>query len=114
MQQNLEIFEQTFNAARIFESVLIQVEWVSSILINRIGSRLWSVKVEEQIWRRHENQIRQRYWSTDDDLIVTHQSTESADCDDDSSSFSPSDQQSKVLRRSSRSRKPVHCLIEQI
>ncbi|CAF3308547.1 unnamed protein product [Rotaria socialis] len=102
MQQNLETFEQTFNAARIFESVLIQ------------GSRLWSVKVEEQIWRRHENQIRQRYWSTDDDLIVTHQSTESADCDDDSSSFSPSDQQSKVLRRSSRSRKPVHCLIEQI
>ncbi|CAM2711225.1 unnamed protein product, partial [Rotaria socialis] len=38
----------------------------------------------------------------------------SADCDDDSSSFSPPDQQSKVLRRSSRARKPVHRLIEQI
>ncbi|CAF1181326.1 unnamed protein product [Rotaria magnacalcarata] len=91
-----------------------KVEWTSGVLISRIGSRLWSIKVGEQIWRRHENQIRQRYWSTDDDLIVTHQTTESADCDDDSSSCSPPDQQSKVLRRSSRTRKPVHRLIEQI
>ncbi|CAM4851535.1 unnamed protein product, partial [Rotaria magnacalcarata] len=91
-----------------------KVEWTSGVLISRIGSRLWSVKVGEQIWRRHENQIRQRYWSTDGDLIVTHQTTESVDCDDGSSSCSPPDQQSKVLRRSARTRKPIHRLIEQI
>jgi len=101
------------------------VKWTPGVLIDRQGSRIWTVKVENHFLRRHENQILPRQWSTDEDIISndststaintdrpTATTTDRKNCS--STSTSSSDEASQVLRRSSRLRKPVRRLIEKI
>jgi hypothetical protein len=88
-----------------------KIKWTPGIILNSQGSRIWTIKVDEQIWRRHENQIKHRQWSTDQDVLITG---EIADQNSSSTSASPSNPTSPLLRRSSRVRKPVHRLIEEI
>jgi len=68
--------------------------------------------LEQQIWRQHENQIKARSWSDNDDVIVCE-----SESIDNSVSKQPviaprKDSQTKqqLLRRSSRTRKPVRRL----
>jgi len=72
--------------------------------------------LEQQIWRQHENQIKARSWSDNDDVIVCE-----SESIDNSVSKQPviaprKDSQTKqqLLRRSSRTRKPVRRLITEI
>ncbi|CAF1443856.1 unnamed protein product [Rotaria sp. Silwood1] len=55
---------------RDFRNNLNQVQWTPGVLIGRIGSRIWSIQISDKIWRRHENQIKIRCYSTDDDIIT--------------------------------------------
>ncbi|CAF3938147.1 unnamed protein product, partial [Rotaria sp. Silwood1] len=103
---------------RDFRNNSNKIKWTPGVLINQQGSRLWFVKVGNHIWRRHENQIKHREWSTDDDVITldptTMIETGTIDRNKCSSSSSISDQVSDTIRRSARLKKPVHRLIEEI
>jgi len=102
---------------RDFRKAQDKIKWTPGTLISRIGNRMWNVQVEQQIWRRHENQIKSRSWSDNDDVIV---------CESESIDKSISEQpvvaprqssqtkQQQPLRRSSRIRKPVKRLITEI
>ena len=81
---------------------------------------MYNVQVEQQIWRQHENQIKARSWSDNDDVIVCE-----SESIDNSISKQPviaprkdsqkkQQQQQQLLRRSSRARKPVKRLITEI
>ncbi|CAF1487624.1 unnamed protein product, partial [Didymodactylos carnosus] len=80
------------------------------------GSRIWIVKEENYTWRRH------REYSSDEDIIImdstpiTDQTTSTTTDHNkgSSTSSSSSDQDSQIVRRSSRLRKPVQRLIEEI
>ena len=106
-----------------------KVQWIPGSLNSPIGSRLWSVQVGNQVWRRHQNQIKHRAWSTDDDVTHSNLSSSTDELDvtspdllSDSSSDSTSSPTSpapptvppQTLRRSSRIRKPVNRLITEI
>ena len=108
----------------------IKVKWKPGILMDRQGFRLWSVSVENQTWRRHENQIKHRQWShndeNDDDAIMTTFSLmDTSETDRDASistqtttttstSTSSSDVESPIPRRSTRIRNPVRRYIQEI
>lgn len=47
-----------------------KVAWTPGVLIAREGARLWLVRVNDITWRRHENQIRHRACSDDNDLLT--------------------------------------------
>ncbi|CAF3793791.1 unnamed protein product [Rotaria sp. Silwood1] len=93
-----------------------KIRWIPSVLIDCVGSRMWTVKVEEQVQRRHENQIKHRQWSSsDEDVITMNILISTIDQDEDTSaSSSSSEQESTTIRRLSRIKKPVHGLIEEI
>ena len=96
---------------RDFRNAHNKIKWTPGTLLSRMGTRNWKVQVQQQTWKRHENQIQFRHWSTDDDVI-------SIDPDEVSTthnnSQTPSTQQQQHLRRSSRNRKPVKRLIQEI
>ncbi|CAF4389078.1 unnamed protein product, partial [Rotaria magnacalcarata] len=69
-----------------------KIEWTPGVLISRQGSRIWNVQVENNVWRRHENQIKIRHWSSDQPVILTNQtetSTPTSDNQNHSLSSSP-------------------------
>ena len=76
-----------------------------------MGNRNWKVQVQQQTWQRHENQIQSRQWSTDDDVIGFDSAQPPI-----SQTTQPRQApvQPQILRRSSRVRKPVKRLIQQI
>ncbi|CAF4186494.1 unnamed protein product [Rotaria magnacalcarata] len=83
-----------------------KIEWTPGVLISRQGSRIWNVQVENNVWRRHENQIKIRHWSFDQPVILTNQtetSTPTSDNQNHSLSSSPQ-KESQVIRQSSRPR----------
>ncbi|CAF3948225.1 unnamed protein product [Rotaria sp. Silwood2] len=90
-------------------------KWTSGTLIYQSGSRIWNVKVGTQIWRRHENQILNRHWSSDEDVIATSpvESQPSQEIKLSNSQNQKCDQQMPMLRRSMRKRQPVRRLIEE-
>ncbi|CAF4178451.1 unnamed protein product [Rotaria sordida] len=97
-----------------------QVKWTPGVLIGRIGSRIWSVQISDKIWRRHENQIKIRCYSTDDDVItIPTSSPPTTPTSNNSSSFSckPNPVQGAqgplILRRSSRKKRKTKRLIEE-
>jgi hypothetical protein len=124
---------------RDFRNSWTKVQWKPGILIQRQGSVLWTVKVEDQIWRRHENQIKPRKWLSNGDIVDdnaednadeviilnTLSSMDTGGKDQDSSistststspsesSYSSSGVESPILRRSARIRKPVCRYIEE-
>jgi hypothetical protein len=67
------------------------------------------------VWRRHENQIKIRHWENDEDFVILDQTTTKLD-DKTSSKNNESSivQDTQPLRRSSRVKKPVKRLIEEI
>jgi hypothetical protein len=67
------------------------------------------------VWRRHENQIKIRHWENDEDFVILDQTTTKLD-DKTSSQNNESSfvQDNQPLRRSSRVKKPVKRLIEEI
>ena len=105
-----------------------EVKWTAGVLIDRYGSRRWSVQVDHQTWRRHENQMKHRHWTNDQELprveatTPVHTSNGNSDHDGDqeeasSAVIAPEPEQHarpELLRRSSRHRKPVHRPIEDI
>ena len=54
-------------------------KWKVEKLIGRERARVWSVQVDDQIWRRHENQSKHRQWviEADEDKDVVVSSTTS-------------------------------------
>lgn len=104
---------------RDFRHAQDKIKWTPGTLISRKGNRLWNVQVKQQIWRRHENQIKSRSWSDNDDVTVCE-----SELIDNSISKQPAvapqqssqtkQQQQQPLRRSSRIRKPVKRLITEI
>jgi hypothetical protein len=110
---------------RDFRNGSNKVKWTPGVLIDPQGSRIWTIKVENHIWRRHENQILPRQWSTDEDIISNDSASTAINTDRPTAtttdhkscsltSTSSSDEASQVLRRSPRLRKPVRRLIEEI
>ncbi|CAF4492109.1 unnamed protein product, partial [Rotaria sp. Silwood2] len=94
-----------------------KINWTPGVLIQRQGSCIWAIKVGDKIWRRHENQIKHRYWSSDEDFITINSPTSNTTTDLEkslTSSTSLSDLDPQTLRRSSRFKKPTHRLIEEI
>ncbi|CAF1238950.1 unnamed protein product [Rotaria sordida] len=78
-----------------------KIKWTPGLLIDRQGFRIWIVKVGHHTRRRHENQIKHREWSTDDDVITTDPTITTTDHNKCSStSYSTSEQDLQVLRRS--------------
>ena len=119
------------------------VKWTAGTLLQRIGSSVWSVKVQEQVWRRHTNQIKLRHWidstqphaahrNSDDETqlmaIPDNRSQTMSTSNDKTQTESKPDQPAQctkhhpsktphpppILRRSDRIRKPVRRLIEEI
>jgi transposase InsO family protein len=99
---------------RDFRNSSNKIQWTPGVLINRQGARLWTVKVGNHIWRRHENQIKHREWSTDEDVISMDPTATTTDHNRCSSTSSSTDQGSPILRRSGRVKKTVKRLIEEI
>ncbi|CAF4638013.1 unnamed protein product, partial [Rotaria sp. Silwood2] len=101
---------------RDFRNNSNKIKWTPGVLIDRQGSRIWIVKVENYTWRRHENQIKHREWSTDEDVITVDPTiTPTTDHNKSSSSSSSTSHNGlQVLRRSSRLKKPVKRLIQEI
>ncbi|CAF1110241.1 unnamed protein product [Adineta ricciae] len=108
---------------RDFRSSQNKIKWVPGILLSRIGNRNWKVQVQQQTWKRHENQIQSRQWSTDDDDVITVDSDQplaSQTNQPQQGSVTRKDPprqtpiQPQILRRSSRVRKPVKRLIQEI
>ncbi|CAF2039059.1 unnamed protein product [Rotaria magnacalcarata] len=97
---------------RDFRNNPTNIKWTPGILIDRQGSRIWTVKVGNDTWRRHENQMKHREWSTDEDIIVLD--TKTTDPMKSSTTSISSDSSSTNLRCSSRIKKPVKRLIEEI
>ena len=105
-----------------------KVKWTAGVLIERFGSRLWSVQVDNQTWRRHENQMKHRKWTNSQELspfqatASVHTGADDFARDDDQEEASSTtivpepeqDAEPELFRRSSRHRKPVHRLIEDI
>jgi hypothetical protein len=91
------------------------VKWIAGTLIRRAGSCMWFVQVDNMVWRRHENQIKIRHWENDEDFVILDQTTTKLD-DKTSSQNNESSfvQDNQPLRRSSRVKKPVKRLIEEI
>jgi transposase InsO family protein len=101
---------------RDFRNATNNVKWTPGILINRVGNRLWNIQVEQQQWKRHENQIQLRHWENndDDDLFEIDKIPVSADQQPNQQPQQQRIQQQhqpQQLRRSSRVRKPVKRLI---
>jgi transposase InsO family protein len=91
------------------------VKWIAGTLIRRSGSCMWFVTVDNQVWRRHENQIKVRHWSNHEDFMILDQtSTKSDDETSSQNNNSSAGQDTPVLRQSSRVKKPVQRLIEEI
>ena len=104
---------------RDFRNSSNKIKWTPGILVSRQGARIWTVKVGNYIWRRHENQIKAREWLSDDDVNLSDSAatTTMLAATDHVRSFSESplpDQHPQMLRRSSRSKKPTNRLIEEI
>ncbi|CAF1460993.1 unnamed protein product [Adineta ricciae] len=123
---------------RDFRASSTKTQWKPGSLIHRQGSRLWLVKVGDQTWRRHENQLQFRHWDDSednmDDIIPSTGVSQAVTLDANeesnlvsvsstptttttastSSSSSSSDQESPMLRRTTRIRKPPQRLIEEI
>lgn len=100
---------------RDFRNTSNKVKWAPGILIDRQGSRLWHVQVGNHVWRRHENQIKLREYSSDDDIILMDSSmTREIISNKLLSTNSSSDNGSTILRRSARQPKPMKRLIEEI
>ncbi|CAF0711795.1 unnamed protein product [Adineta steineri] len=113
--------EREFNVGdkvivRDFRNATTNVKWTPGILINPIGNRLWNVQVDQQQWKRHENQIQLRYWNNNDDdvLIEIDQTPVSPDSQPNQQPQQQHIHQQPQLRRSSRDRKPVKRLINEI
>ncbi|CAF2871922.1 unnamed protein product [Rotaria sp. Silwood2] len=86
---------------RVFQT---GTKWTPGTLISKSRSRIWSVKIGNNIWRRHENQILNRHWSSDDDVTATS-SEEKQTAEDSKLSNTQKqqcDQQTPILRRSTR------------
>ena len=103
---------------RDFRNSSNRIKWTPGILVSRQGTRIWTVKVGNYIWRYHENQIRARDWLSDDDVNRNHPTTAttlmtSTNHGRTNSESSLIDQHSQMLRRSSRSKKPTNRLIEE-
>ncbi|CAF2054082.1 unnamed protein product [Rotaria magnacalcarata] len=100
---------------RDFRNSPNKIKWTPGVLVDRHGSRIWTVNVGNKTWRRHENQMKHREWSSDEDVITMESTTTMTTTNDrnecstgsTSVSTSSSDQSSQVLRHSSRSKKPV-------
>jgi hypothetical protein len=101
---------------RDFPESPTKVKWTPVVLIRRSGSRLWTVQVGNRTCRRHENQILHRQWTNDDDNIIIDPITTHFKDPNGSSTTNgpPSNPKQQPLRCSSRERKPVHRLIEEI
>ena len=104
---------------RNFRSSSNRIKWTPGILVSRQGTRVWTVKVVNHTWRRHENQIKARDWLLDDDLNLTDPiiaTTVTMSTVYNRRIFEPSipDQHPQMLRRSSRPKKPANRLIEEI
>ncbi|CAF4782134.1 unnamed protein product [Rotaria sp. Silwood2] len=99
---------------RDFRNHSNKVEWVPGVLIDRQGSRIWTVKVGTQLWRRYDDQIKHYQLSSDDDVIAIGPLKTTCHDTNSSASSSTSEHGSKIIRRSSRLKKPVHRLIEEI
>ena len=101
-----------------------QIKWTPGVLISRIGSRIWSVQIGDKIWRRHENQIKSRSYSYDDNIIISPNSSSASSSttttSNNSSSTTPKLNPVKgvkdpvILRRSSRVKKKPQRLIDEI
>jgi hypothetical protein len=92
-----------------------QVKWVSGTLLHRLGSCVWSVKVQDKVWRRHANQIQMRRWSNSDDfLLLDPINIQPKDDIPEKQDEPPVIQDTQILRRSDRVRKPVRRLIQEI
>lgn len=73
------------------------------------------MKVEDKVWRRHANQIQMRRWSNSDDfLLLDPINTQPKDDMSEKQNEPPVIQDTQVLRRSDRVRKPVRRLIQEI
>jgi hypothetical protein len=91
------------------------VNWTPSVLISREGSRVWLVKMGNVTRRRHENQIRHRAWSTDDDILTAESISTEEVVPVAPSPNSQSHKPTPTLRQpSTRLRKSVKRLIEEI
>jgi hypothetical protein len=101
--------------ARDFRESHTKIQWAPGTLIQRFGTRIWTVQVNDQVWRRHENQLKQRQWLDSHDPDETHPIITDVDMNLSSKSTNLlPNTESPMRRRSSRLRKPVQRLIEQI
>jgi len=109
-----------------------KIKWSPGVILHSQGSRIWLIQMEDQVWRRHANQIKHREWSTDHDVLIPVDTTTTSTDQDilvpvdittttttdrESSSSTPTSPPvttAPVLRRSSRQKKPVRRLIEEI
>jgi hypothetical protein len=98
---------------RDFRNAQNNIKWTSGTLLSQIGTRNWKVQVQHQTWKRHENQIQLRQWTTDDDVISIDPDKISAPHSNLQQPPQPKQPQQQ-LRRSSRIRKPVKRLIQEI
>ena len=99
---------------RDFRQSQTKIQWTPGTLLQRFGTRIWTVQVNDQVWRRHENQLKQRQCLDPHDPDETHPIRTDVEMNV-SSGFAnlPSNTESPMPRRSSRLRKPVQRLIEQ-
>ena len=112
-QRHFREHEHVF--VRDFRNNPHKVNWTPGVLISREGSRVWLVKVDNVKWRRHENQIRHRAWSTDDDILTADSNTTAEVVPATHAPNPQSHKPNPTLREpSKRLRKPVKRLIEEI
>ena len=114
-----------------------KVKWTAGTLMQRVGRRVWSVQVNEKIWRRHENQLKKRFWeeSKATELTMFNQPRTSEPSDapaslnkdqeiglgqttepitgNDPPPNNPTSDSVQTSRYPSRTRKPVQRLIEE-
>ena len=87
-----------------------KVKWTPGVLVNRSGSNIWDLKVSNGNCRRHEDQMKHRYWSTTEDFLILDSTPTSV-----KPMVQPAiSQNPPELRRSNRVKKPVRRLIEEI
>lgn len=98
---------------RDFRHSKTEVKWTPGILLDKFGSRIWSVTVGTNIWRRHENQIKRRYWSSDDDIVPVNPSI-SLPSKDTQSTTTPLNNKDPAPIRPVRQCKAPQRLIEEI
>ena len=97
---------------RDFRGSKTEVKWTPGTLIERFGSRIWSVTVGAETWRRHENQIQYRHWSSDNDIAPINPVTSLPSQDIHTSTSA--NQEDPIIRRSARQPKPPQRLIKEI